>query len=133
MTTPYFTKFNKVVNADNTQLLTFTLQNTTVSYANTLRRLVLTGVESVAFRSDMNDMGTSTDVSIIKNSTSMTNEMLADRIGLLPIRWNSAKHGAPEDYLFKLNVKNTTDRLLDVTSSDITAVRLVGKLSLIHI
>lgn len=126
MTSPYFTNFNKVVHADNTQLLTFTLQNTSVSYANTLRRLVLTGVESVAFRSDMNDMGTSTDVSIIKNSTSMTNEMLADRIGLLPIRWNSAKHGSPGDYMFKLNVKNTTDRLLDVTSSDITAVRLVG-------
>jgi DNA-directed RNA polymerase subunit L len=53
--------------------------------------------------------------------------MLADRIGLVPIRWNSAKHGAPADYMFKLNVKNTTDRLLDVTSSDITAVRLVGK------
>jgi len=127
MSTPYFTKFNKQVQRDGTQLLTFTLQNTNVAYANTLRRLVLTGVESVAFRSDMNDMGTSTDVSIMKNSTSMTNEMLADRIGLVPIRWNSAKHGAPADYLFKLNVKNTTDRLLDVTSSDITAVRLVGK------
>ena len=127
MTTPYFTKFNKVVQRDGTQVLTFTLQNTNVAYANTLRRLVLTGVESIAFRSDMNDMGTSTDVSIIKNSTSMTNEMLADRIGLIPIRWNSAKHGAPSDYVFKLNVKNTTDRLLDVTSSDITAVRLIGK------
>ena len=127
MTTPYFTKFNKVVQRDGTQLLTFTLQNTNVAYANTLRRLVLTGVESIAFRSDMNDMGTSTDVSIIKNSTSMTNEMLADRIGLIPIRWNSAKHGAPSDYVFKLNVKNTSDRLLDVTSNDITAVRLIGK------
>ena len=127
MSGPYFTNFNKQVQRDGTQLLTFTLQNTNVAYANTLRRLVLTGVESVAFRSDMNDMGTSTDVSIIKNSTSMTNEMLADRIGLLPIRWNSAKHGAPADYMFKLNVKNSTDRLLDVTSSDITAVRLVGK------
>jgi len=127
MTTPYFTKFNKVVQRDGTQVLTFTLQNTNVAYANTLRRLVLTGVESIAFRSDMNDMGTSTDVSIIKNSTSMTNEMLADRIGLIPIRWNSAKHGAPSDYVFKLNVKNSSDRLLDVTSSDITAVRLVGK------
>jgi DNA-directed RNA polymerase subunit L len=127
MSGPYFTNFNKQVQRDGTQLLTFTLQNTNVAYANTLRRLVLTGVESVAFRSDMNDMGTSTDVSIIKNSTSMTNEMLADRIGLLPIRWNTAKHGAPGDYLFKLNVKNTTDRLLDVTSSNITAVRLVGK------
>ena len=65
--------------------VTFTLSPTDVGYANALRRIILTGVESVAFRSDINDLGKTTDVNITKNSTPMTNEMLADRIGLLPI------------------------------------------------
>ena len=127
MTESHFINFKKVTQVDGTQLCTFTLQNTSVTYANTIRRLVLTGVESVAFRSNMNSMGTSTDVSILKNSTSMTNEMLADRIGLLPIRWNSEKFGAPSDYMFHLHVKNTSSSTLDVTSSDITAVHKIGK------
>ena len=122
MTESHFTNV-KMATLGDAQKCTFTLQNTDVAYANTLRRLILTGVESVAFRSDMNDRGTSTDVSILKNSTSMTNEMLADRIGLIPIRWKTAD-GSPSDYVFSLQVKNTSDTTLDVTSSNITAVKL---------
>ncbi len=60
-----------------------------VSYVNTLRRIILTGVETVGFRSDMistgDKAGTTTDVLVQHNDTPMTNEMLADRVGLLPI------------------------------------------------
>ncbi len=77
-------KFDNLKKLDN-RTYSFTLSPLHVSYANTLRRLILTGVETVAFRADMTSTGSTTDVIVKKNDTPMTNEMLADRIGLLPI------------------------------------------------
>lgn len=96
----------------------FTLSPIHVSYANTLRRLILTGVESVGFRADMTSTGTTTDVVVKRNDTPMTNEMLAHRIGLLPIsvkeplKWNGDK------YTFTLNVSSNPDNIKYVKSED---------------
>jgi DNA-directed RNA polymerase subunit L/DNA-directed RNA polymerase alpha subunit len=99
------------------EILSFQLKNTLVSYANTLRRMLLTGTESIAFNSRMNDSGATSDVIVEANTTPMTNEMLADRIGLIPIfgdptTWN------PEEYTFKLDVTNETPDPLPVFASD---------------
>ena len=110
-------KFLNVQQKDD-RTYTFTLEGSHVTYANTLRRLMLTGVETVAFRSDMTPTGTTTDVAVKRNDTPMTNEMLADRIGLLPIHitepneWNSKK------YLFTLNVVGDKDQVRYVKSED---------------
>lgn len=102
---------------ENPNMLTFQLSPTHVSYANTLRRTILIGVESVAFRSDMNEKGETSDVTVLENTTPMTNEMLADRIGLIPIHadpdtWN------PDDYKFELQIQNETSDTLPVTAGD---------------
>jgi DNA-directed RNA polymerase II subunit RPB3 len=94
--------------------VTFTLSPTDVGYANALRRIILTGVESVAFRSDINDLGKTTDVEITKNSTPMTNEMLADRIGLLPIVFKNPLAWNPDKYEFRLSMENTTTDPMDI-------------------
>ena len=96
----------------------FTLSPIHVTYANTLRRLILTGVETVSFRSDMTSTGSTTDVVVRKNDTPMTNEMLADRIGLIPINvtepltWNENK------YTFTLKVSGNKDNTTYVKSAD---------------
>lgn len=102
---------------ENPNMLTFQLSPTNVAYANTLRRMVLTGVQSVAFRSDMNEKGETTDIMVYENTTPMTNEMLADRIGLIPVHadpdtWN------PDEYKFELETVNETDESKPVTASD---------------
>ncbi len=95
----------------------FTLSPIHVTYANTLRRLMLTGVETVAFRSDMTSTGSTTDVVVKRNDTPMTNEMLADRIGLVPInvteplKWNADK------YRFTLKVAGNKDNTTYVKAS----------------
>jgi DNA-directed RNA polymerase II subunit RPB3 len=110
-------KFLNIKQQDD-RTYTFTLSGSHVTYANTLRRLILTGVETVAFRSDMTSTGSTTDVIVKHNDTPMTNEMLADRIGLLPIHitepnaWNSKK------YLFTLNVEGDKDNVRHVKSED---------------
>ncbi len=107
---------------ENENMLTFQLVDTNVAYANTLRRMILTGVESVAFRSDMNEKGDTSDVSITENTTPMTNEMLADRIGLIPIHvdpdtWKK------DDYYFELKVQNNEETTLAVTAADFVVRR----------
>jgi len=99
---------------------TFTLTPIHVAYANTLRRLIMTGVESAAFRADMKD-GTTTDVTVEQNDTPMTNEMLAHRIGLLPIH-------VPLDtdlktLTFTLDIKAEKDTYKDVTCDDFVIMR----------
>lgn len=96
----------------------FTVKPTQVAYANTLRRMILTGVESVAFESDMNEKGGTTNVVITKNTTPMTNEMLADRIGLIPIYVEDPLTWDPEEYTFHLNVTNDSFDSRDVTAAD---------------
>jgi DNA-directed RNA polymerase alpha subunit len=97
---------------------TFTLVNSHVTYANTLRRLILTGVETIAFRSDMTSTGTTTDVAVIRNDTPMTNEMLADRIGLIPIHVKDPQNWKPDQYQFILRVHGDKERVRYVRAGD---------------
>jgi DNA-directed RNA polymerase subunit L/DNA-directed RNA polymerase alpha subunit len=115
---------NISTNPENKNSWYFRLQPTHVAYANTLRRLVITGVESVAFRADMTENGTTTDVLVEKNTTPMTNEMLAHRIGLLPIYVPHPLKFEKDKYLFKLEEINDKDVPRDVTCSDFTVYEL---------
>jgi DNA-directed RNA polymerase subunit L len=104
----------------------FTLAPTSVTYANTLRRAIQTEVLTLCFRADMTETGTTSDVKVLKNTTPMSNEMLADRVGLLCLampkgvvnEWDKNSH------LFKLNVKNETNTLRLVTASDFQVLRI---------
>lgn len=108
-------------------VLQFTLSPTHVSYANTLRRAVMTMVETVGFNADIQDSsGKTTDVEVMKNSTPMSNEMLAHRIGLLPIHVTTPLLWNPEEYTFEINVKNESNESVDITADDIAVKKLTG-------
>ena len=96
---------------------TFVLAPCHVAYANTLRRLIMTGVETVAFRADMKD-GTTTDVKIEINDTPMTNEMLAHRFGLLPIYVKDPLDIDLTKLKFSIDVKANKDSFRDITCND---------------
>lgn len=98
--------------------ITFQLSPTHVAYANTLRRLCLTYVETVGFRADIKSDGSTTDVQILANSTPMTNEMLAHRVGLLPIHIKNPLGWDSEKYEFILNKVNDTEQSMDIFASD---------------
>jgi hypothetical protein len=111
-------QFSELQKHDDGRTYTFKMVNSHVTYANTLRRLILTGVETVAFRADMTSTGSTTDVSVKRNDTPMTNEMLADRIGLLPIHVKDPQRWNNEEYQFTLKVDGDKDRVRYVTSAD---------------
>jgi len=106
---------------------TFRLSGTHVAYANTLRRLMMTGVETVAFRADMTDKGTTTDVVVAVNDTAMTNEMLAHRIGLLPLYIKNPLKWNKEKITFTLKVQADKDAPKDITCSDFIITEDVGE------
>ena len=104
--------------------LKFRLAPTDVAYANALRRVVLTEVECVAFRSEILEDGTTSGIKILKNSTPMSNEMLAHRIGLIPIHVANPLEWDSESHTFKLNVTNDSPDSIDVVASDIKVLRV---------
>jgi DNA-directed RNA polymerase subunit L/DNA-directed RNA polymerase alpha subunit len=117
MATSFPLEFTNISNVDSLTMK-FRLAPTHVTYANTLRRLIMTAVETVGFRADMTAEGTTTDVTIIKNDTPMTNEMLAHRIGLIPLDIKEPLKWNKEEYLFKLSKEGETDHSVDVTTAD---------------
>jgi len=117
-------QFEDIVSVNSTT--TFTLAPIHVAYANTLRRLIMTGVETLAFRADMKN-GTTTDVLVKANDTPMTNEMLAHRIGLLPLHVESPIAFQPEQYTFTLAVTAEKDSIRDVTCADFLIEQEVGE------
>jgi DNA-directed RNA polymerase subunit L len=110
--------FQKVQVAGKTKLR-FRLSPTEYPYANTLRRVILAEVETVGFRADILTDGSTSDIKITKNTTPMSNEMLAHRIGLLPIFVDAPMSWKPEEYTFSLNVKNESPVTIDVNAADI--------------
>jgi DNA-directed RNA polymerase subunit L/DNA-directed RNA polymerase alpha subunit len=123
------TEFTNIQRDADGRTVRFTLGATHVSYANTLRRLILTGVETIAFRADMTSTGTTTDVVVKRNDTPMTNEMLAARIGLLPVHVPEPLKWRENEYQFRLNVGSDPDRVRHVTASDFEVSRLTGVMS----
>jgi DNA-directed RNA polymerase subunit L/DNA-directed RNA polymerase alpha subunit len=110
-------EFQNLKKIDN-NTYSFTLNRSHVSYANTLRRLILTGVETIAFRADMTSTGTTTDVLVKSNTTPMTNEMLAHRVGLLPLNVKEPLKWDADRYVFKLVGAAKKDSVVDVCAGD---------------
>ncbi len=107
-------KFENVgISSDNMDCQ-FTLNPYHVSYANTLRRVIITGVETIAFKADMTEKGSTTDVTVYRNNTPMTNEMLADRVGLLPLAVRDPLSFSPDRFNFTLKAVNDTMEVMDV-------------------
>jgi len=115
-------EFSNLKRSDDSHVYTFRLAPINVAYANTLRRVILTGIDTVAFRSDMTSTGTTTDVFVKRNDTPMTNEMLADRIGLLPIHITNPSVWKEDRYKFILKVDGHADKNTYVTSSDFKVI-----------
>ena len=118
--------------------LRFRMSPTHVSYANTLRRLCVAYVPTVAFRADILEedvmdetgrivqaKGSTSDVQVLENTTPMTNEMLAHRIGLLPMNADPEKWLADDmrnTVLFELQVSNPNDTVMNVTTDQFKAL-----------
>lgn len=88
----------------------FTLMDTNVTIANTVRRAILTQTPSVGFRTEPYDKS---DITISINTTPLVNEMIAHRIGMIPINANPLTFN-PDLFTFELDMENKTKEIIDV-------------------
>jgi DNA-directed RNA polymerase subunit L/DNA-directed RNA polymerase alpha subunit len=93
----------------------FRISPTNVAIANTLRREILSSVKTVGFRTEPFQ---NSDIKISVNTGRIHNEMIAHRIGLIPVAVTEVDTFDPSQYDFELDVENTTNSMMDVTASD---------------
>jgi DNA-directed RNA polymerase subunit L len=101
----------------------FTLQGTSTTIANTLRRCILVDTRSVGFRADLTN-ATDPGVVIRKNTSVIFNEMLAHRLTLVPLAVRRLDDFDPSRYQCVLSVRNEQKgpiadaEILHVTAAD---------------
>ena len=108
------------VNMRNNELV-FEISNIDLSFVNALRRIILSEIPSIAFRTEPYDKSM---VKIINNTSNLHNEFIVHRIGMIPIHIKDVETFDIINYKFVLNVKNTTHTTIDVTTKDINVLKL---------
>ena len=106
--------------------LGFTLSGVNVSIANGLRRTILSDIPMLVFRTSPNEQN---KCNIIANTSRLNNEVIKQRLSCIPIHIKDAHDFPFKNYIMEVNVENTTDTLMFVTTENFTIKDLVsGKL-----
>ena len=95
-------------------VLTFTLTNTDVSYANAVRRTILSDIPIIVFKTMPYEENT---CNIMVNTSRLNNEIIKQRLGCIPICIRDIDIPT-KNYLLELDVENRTDTVLIVTTND---------------
>jgi DNA-directed RNA polymerase subunit L len=105
-----------VLKIDNSnKVLSFTLSGVNVSLANAVRRIIISEIPTVVFRTTPYEKN---HVNITVNTTRMNNEILKQRISCIPIYVNDDIDFPIEDYLIEVDKKNETDNIQYVSTKD---------------
>ena len=106
--------------------LGFTLSGVNVSFANAVRRVILSDVPLVVFRTTPHDKN---KCNIITNTSRLNNEIIKQRLSCIPIHINDTETFPLKNYIMEVNVENTTDTIMFVTTENFTIKDLItGKL-----
>ena len=82
---------------------------------NAIRRTLLSSIETYAFRTNYDN----SDITIEVNNTSLHNEYLLDRIGLIPLYLNPLDVlNNPLKYLFVLNIKHDNSNPIKIITAE---------------
>lgn len=101
---------------ENNGRLTFTLSDVNVSLANAIRRIIISEIPCVVFRTTPYSEN---KVNIITNTTRLNNELIKQRLSCIPIHISDTST-AIENYEIIIDKKNTSDIIEYVTTKDIT-------------
>lgn len=96
----------------------FRLHPSNSTVANVIRRQILVGTPSVGFRTEPYEKS---EVLIQTNTTPLVNEMIAHRIGMIPICAHPETFD-PTRYEFHINKENTGKSIIDITASDFVVI-----------
>lgn len=113
--------------SENEETLTFDVNNVSHSLVNAIRRLIISDVETIAFRTEY---GKQSDIIINQNTSSLHNEFLGNRISLVPIHIPSSQIASfnPDKYEFFIKEQNNSSSSMDITTEHIQ-IRDISKAS----
>lgn len=103
----------KIVDENN---CSFILNNIDKSIVNALRRTIMSDIPTFKFRTEPYEKN---DVKIFKNTCALHNEFLTHRIGMIPVYIEDPDSFDTSRYIFRINKKNDTETIIDVTTEDI--------------
>jgi DNA-directed RNA polymerase alpha subunit len=104
----------ELINNDNDSLK-FTLSGINVSLANAVRRTMLSDIPNVVFRTTPNEQN---KCNIMVNTSRLNNEIIKQRLSCIPIHIKSEDDFPINKYIIEVNVENTTDNIMFVTTQD---------------
>ena len=106
------------IRQETNDILYFTVDNCNVSIINGLRRTILSDIPVVCIKTEPHNEIQSTLESIIiyENTTSLTNEIIKQRLGCIPV--HIKKPNNIENLIVELDMTNKTDELLYITTED---------------
>ena len=96
-------------------MLSFTISGVNVSIANAIRRTVLSDIPTVVFKTSPYE---ECKANIITNTSRLNNEILKQRLSCIPIHIPNYEEVNLKNYLLEVNVENTTDTTMFVTTQD---------------
>lgn len=105
-----------ITDKKNLYLLKLIINNCDVSLVNAIRRIILSDVPSIGVRTEPYN---ESDVKIIENTSSLHNEFIMHRLGMVPIDYSNIDEFDPSKYLFKLKKHNTTTKEIILRTNDI--------------
>lgn len=98
-------------------ILRFQLQNTNVSFANAIRRTLLSDIPTLVMRDTPYEKST---IKITKNTTRLNNEIIRHRLSCVPIHHDV---DFPVDkYAFVIDEQNTGNSVITLTTGDIKVI-----------
>jgi DNA-directed RNA polymerase subunit L len=99
--------------------LNIEIGNINLGLVNAIRRIILSEFPTIGFKTE--DYVNS-DLKVIENTSSMHNEYLLHRIGLVPIHYDTINKFDPEKYKFVLKMENNTNSTISVKSNNIKVI-----------
>lgn len=103
----------KITNLNETDgILSFTLSDVNVSFANSLRRIMISEIPAVVIHTFPDEEN---QLNILVNTTRLTNEQIKQRVGAIPIYITDQTFDL-NDYTIELDMANTTDNIIYATT-----------------
>lgn len=101
--------------------MTFELEGVDNTIANAIRRIILSDIKYIGFKTRPYQ---ESDVNVVVNETTMDNQKLTHRIGLVPIHIEYPEQFDVNDYQFYIDKKNTGNDIIEITSKDFKIKKL---------
>ena len=105
----------------NNYSVEFEVGNIQTSMANAIRRLMISEVKSVGFRTEPYE---ACQIKIIENDTPLHNQFVLHRLSMIPIHVGNPDKFDVDDYVFIIDIVNDTNSIITITTEDFKIKRI---------